>query len=78
MREAEREVLEALKAQAARRGQTATRLNQPGEWTEVEPWGIYRDLVANLSEDGFRGVLRALEMKGSYRPISDDRGLVKL
>ena len=31
MREAEREVLEALKAQAARRGQTATRLNQPGE-----------------------------------------------
>ena len=78
MREAEREVLEALKAQAARRGQPATRGNEPGEWAEVEPWGIYRDLIANLSEDGFRGVLHALEMKGSYRPTTDGRGLVKL
>jgi hypothetical protein len=71
MREAQREVLEALKAQAARR-------SQPGEWAEVAPWDIYHDLIANLSEDGFRGVLHALEMKGSYRAISDDRGFVKL
>ena len=78
MREAEREVLEVLKAQAARRGQPATRRHESGEWAEVEPWGIYRDLIAKLSEDGFRGVLHALEMKGSYRPISDDRGFVKL
>ncbi len=77
MREAEHEVLEALKAQAARH-EPAERRNQPGEWAEVAPLNIYHDLAANLSEDAFRGVLHALEVKGSYRPISDDRGLVKL
>ena len=63
----EREVLEALRAHAV---QSKSR----GRWAEVNPWDAYPDLTANLSEEGFRGVLRTLEFSRCYVELSPNLG----
>jgi hypothetical protein len=72
MQAGEPEVLSALRVHADRGG-------LPVEWAEVYLHDARNDFsLAWMSEKTFRSILNKLTADGLYKPIDEDRGLVKM